>query len=147
MKSLWIFILLFVFAILLIYILRQEKQNQKFSNRSILINMNKPDQILNHQIRMIKSSSFNKEKDIWKLDLSGMIINSDNKCMIAGNLPGDRVILSDCKVMDDKKLWKYENQNLISLSNQLCMESIANSDEIRMWHCDSDFNSQKWSFQ
>jgi hypothetical protein len=107
-------------------------------------NKNKPNQILNHKLEMINDKNKNI-KDCIQFQSQHLIL--DQKCIQSGNLQGDRISLEKCDEEKKSQKWKILNNNQIqSLSNHLCMETIGNNNEIRMWDCDSDLNSQKWNW-
>jgi hypothetical protein len=135
-------IILCLIFILFIFIII--KNNKSETNKSTLenfwLNLNKPGSYLSYNDKGIMKIKDMKETII--LD-NGVLRLSNGNCLEAGKLEGDRVSHQKCNDSSLQK-WKYEQTNLINAENNLCMETIGNSDEIRMWKCDEELLSQKW---
>ncbi len=127
---------------------RKDERNDKQSIEGDLwTNSNKKNKYLSWNDRglmiMKYKENLNRMQNMKITFDNGMVRLSNGKCMEAGKLEGDRVSYQTCND-SNLQLWKYEQMNWINKENNLCMETIGNSDEIRMWKCDSELISQKW---
>ena len=132
MESLLIFILFVLAMIILLYQPRH----------LYLTNSKKPNQIINHQLE-IKTNQKTKDN---RIQFQSPFIFMNQKCIQSGRLQGDRISLVECNPNDPYQKWSIKGQQIQSLENHLCMETIMNNDQIRMWDCDSDLQAQKWNW-